>query len=671
MKKRIIGLLLALIMMLSVMPTMSAAASIPQLSDGVKKTYQWTSSTDEYQLHLTVSKSGYYNISLNESLHKGALSLYIYDAGGETDTWYSIDTHGADSYQFSNVYLKSGRTYAVCLACYNDNYESRAAKVSILVKKVDHTPTLLSATAKSVVLKNNAFNLFRIHTNSAGDYLFTSGKNLSHLCVYDSKHQFLYDKDCDSRSNCLLTLDADTNYYVEPTPDCDIGTSGLSVKLRVAKTAKDVEKITVNSQLRAIRADEIYFARESLSTSLFNYKITYRDGSKAVKTCDDLLSAGIPLYINYAGTLQKLSDGTKIANAGKQSVTLSYLDGRTSSSRISVSSYLDSYSYLTPVAPKDICYIATANGREDTYYWRLKISSCGLYKISSDPVFSKALSSRNMKIFDENNKEVLYDSAKGGWTLPGKHEYIFRLQYKFASDYTGKVNFWFERVKSAHHYNNKVVAPTYTAKGYTKRTCSVCGHVYKNNYTDVKPLGQVKISSCYNARDGITLKWGKGTGATAYQVWRKTGSGDWKLLKTTTATSMTNTTVDNGVKYRYKVRAIAKVDGKIVNRGTYSPVRAKYRLIRPTLTADTRNIATRKIVVNWNGNAKATGYQIKYVADTVVRTVTVEGTDTLSKTISGLAKGVTYKVYVRSYKAVGDRIYYSAYSPYRSITIEK
>ncbi len=38
--------------------------------------------------------------------------------------------------------------------------------------------------------------------------------------------------------------------------------------------------------------------------------------------------------------------------------------------------------------------------------------------------------------------------------------------------------------KTAHSYVETVVAPTYSAGGYTQHTCSVCGHSYTDNETD-------------------------------------------------------------------------------------------------------------------------------------------------------------------------------------------
>ena len=228
-------------------------------------------------------------------------------------------------------------------------------------------------------------------------------------------------------------------------------------------------------------------------------------------------------------------------------------------------------------------------------------------------------------------------------------------------------------VKEHTVVTDKAVAATYTKAGKTEGShCSACGTVIKaQTKVAMKKLAQAKITSITNTSTGITVKWGKVTGATAYQVYRKVGTGSWKLIKTTTSTSMTNTGLTNGTKYQYKVRAIVKNSaGTIVNKGTYSAVKTMYRLTRPTI-ASAKSGSVGKIVVKWNKNTKVTGYQVKYVKGSTTKTVKVKGASTLSKTLSSLTKGSTYKVYVRSYKTVSGTTYYSAYSAYKSVKVAK
>ena len=51
--------------------------------------------------------------------------------------------------------------------------------------------------------------------------------------------------------------------------------------------------------------------------------------------------------------------------------------------------------------------------------------------------------------------------------------------------------------------------------------------------------------------------------------------------------------------------------------------------------------------------------------------MTVKGSSTVSKSITGLSKGKTYKVYVRAYKTVGGKNYYSAWSSYKTVKISR
>lgn len=72
--------------------------------------------------------------------------------------------------------------------------------------------------------------------------------------------------------------------------------------------------------------------------------------------------------------------------------------------------------------------------------------------------------------------------------------------------------------------------------------------------------------------------------------------------------------------------------------------------------------AKGKMQVSWRKNTKVTGYQIKYVSGSKVRTVTVKGSRKVSRVITGLKKGKQYKIYVRAYKKIGSKKYYSSWS---------
>lgn len=59
-----------------------------------------------------------------------------------------------------------------------------------------------------------------------------------------------------------------------------------------------------------------------------------------------------------------------------------------------------------------------------------------------------------------------------------------------------------------------------------------------------------------NVTKGIKLSWGKVAGASKYYIYRRTGSGKWSRIKTTSTTSYTDAGAKAGKNYTYRVRAV-------------------------------------------------------------------------------------------------------------------
>ena len=76
---------------------------------------------------------------------------------------------------------------------------------------------------------------------------------------------------------------------------------------------------------------------------------------------------------------------------------------------------------------------------------------------------------------------------------------------------------------------------------------------YSKSYTHL-PATQAKVSS---VSKGYKVSWSAVKGATKYIVYRRTGSGKWKTLKTTTARSYTDKTAKSGKTYQYGVVVVA------------------------------------------------------------------------------------------------------------------
>ena len=215
---------------------------------------------------------------------------------------------------------------------------------------------------------------------------------------------------------------------------------------------------------------------------------------------------------------------------------------------------------------------------------------------------------------------------------------------------------------------------TYT---YTVRCISSDGKTYTSSYNttgkSIKYLSRPKVSSASNTSTGVTVKWGKVTGASGYYVYRKTSSGSYSkiaTIKSGSTVSYKDTAVKakNGTKYIYMVKAYSgktvssAASGKIIVRLTSSSI------------SSLKNYATKKMTVKWAQNSKVTGYQVQYSTSSKfssTTTKTITGYKNVSKTITSLTKGKTYYVRVRGYKTVSGVKYYSAWSAVKSVKISK
>ena len=180
-----------------------------------------------------------------------------------------------------------------------------------------------------------------------------------------------------------------------------------------------------------------------------------------------------------------------------------------------------------------------------------------------------------------------------------------------------------------------------------------------------------------NRSTGIGLGWNRVAGATGYAIYRRSydGSDAWVRVGTVTDNS-TLTWVDtsakpkNGTIFRYTVRALAGSDRKTLS-GCRNTGRTMVRLFTPTISSAAKASAT-SMKVAWNRNAQASGYEVRLMVNgSVYKTYTVGGGENLAKTITGLTKGTTYKVQVRSYKKVtGVGSFYSAWSAEKNVTVQ-
>lgn len=209
---------------------------------------------------------------------------------------------------------------------------------------------------------------------------------------------------------------------------------------------------------------------------------------------------------------------------------------------------------------------------------------------------------------------------------------------------------------------------------HTEITDYFKNYVFTAVWKKVVPAAPV-FTSVSNGTKGITLKWKKVNGADGYYLYRKSGTGKYKKIKTIKGVGTLNYTdtavkAKNGKTYSYGIKAYK---GK--NTSAYCKTPKKLvRMVTPTVLKPV-NKAKRKLIVNWKKNSAASGYQIQYASSSKFQkaaAVTIKSGKTLSSTITkGIVKNKKYYIRVRSYKKVGKATYYSGWSKTASIKITK
>ena len=159
-------------------------------------------------------------------------------------------------------------------------------------------------------------------------------------------------------------------------------------------------------------------------------------------------------------------------------------------------------------------------------------------------------------------------------------------------------------VCTSHAWNSGVVIkePTYMSTGTKKYTCTNCGTTKTSSIAMLK-LSKVTVKTAVSST-GIKISWTSEKNASGYYIYRKSGKGQYALLKKVTGANtlaFNDTKVTSGVIYTYKVQAYK---GTVVGAGT-----EEGRCFVGTAKAKTANESTG-IKLSWNKVGGARSYKI-------------------------------------------------------------
>ncbi len=196
---------------------------------------------------------------------------------------------------------------------------------------------------------------------------------------------------------------------------------------------------------------------------------------------------------------------------------------------------------------------------------------------------------------------------------------------------------------------------TYTVRAYYGSRLSASQDGLSASTSDFQP---VMKSAAVVSSTSIQVKWNSVSGAESYQLWRKTGDGKWKNIKSTTKTSYKDTGLACGTTYSYAVKAV--VGSKTTSRDP-NGISLQAAPVAPTLTG----LSTRgktSLVLQWESVEGADGYRV-YRKNDAGRWVTVKKyTSALSYTDETVTYGTDYTYTVKAYTKVDGKRVWSARS---------
>lgn len=196
------------------------------------------------------------------------------------------------------------------------------------------------------------------------------------------------------------------------------------------------------------------------------------------------------------------------------------------------------------------------------------------------------------------------------------------------------------------------------AYGKSKTTMGAFSDVVSATRKLSTPSLTTKRSTTYGK---VTLKWGKISGASSYEIQCSVNGGEFQPLTVTASRSYVHTGLSAGNQYRYRVRALSNNESAL---GGYSKVKTcTFKCAKPQLSVIIDE-ATGKPYVTWNNVPGAKEYQL-YVATSKrgkYKLAEVSG-DNMMLYFHATA-GKTYYFKVRAVDVNGNT---SSYSTVRSI----
>ncbi len=319
-----------------------------------------------------------------------------------------------------------------------------------------------------------------------------------------------------------------------------------------------------------------------------------------------------------------------------------------------------------------------------------KLSKAPQLQTSKFTYTGKAIKPALQKVTDRQGNEV----PKGNYTVTYPESCTkagkYKVNVKFNGNYSGNYDLSYEiTAKKAPSPKLQTVKFVYTGKNIKPSLQTVKdsdgNEIPKANYTVTYP-SKCKDYGTYQVKVAFKGNY-SGTYNLSYEIFPKLKKAP--NLKTTKF-------VYNGKNRKPALQTLYSSDGKVLpkkyytvtypksckNVGTFKAIvtfkgktskkyTLTYKIVPKSVSLNKVTKGTKSFKVTWKkATAQTTGYQIAYSKYKNFKTVgykKVKGMKSTSTTVKKLAAKKTYFVKVRTYKTVGNKTYYSAWSKMKSV----
>ena len=139
--------------------------------------------------------------------------------------------------------------------------------------------------------------------------------------------------------------------------------------------------------------------------------------------------------------------------------------------------------------------------------------------------------------------------------------------------------------------------------GSKHKECTECGEILKTATIPQLKCSQPVLKKVYNANSYVKITWGTVKGADKYYVYRKTGTGDYEFIGSTTNTYFNDKEAGAGKTCRYRIRAKNEA-----GYSEYSATLAVKHIDEPTLKSIENS--AYGVLVKWDKVTGAEKYNI-------------------------------------------------------------